>query len=173
MEGKAPEIAYRYWQDRFTPFYLAARILYKNNSTREASLFCGFQAIENLLKGALDFYKETFNWGKEGHDLQKLVCKLKRRGIDLKIQEYFSNFQDVPRYPQSKRNKIFRGSGLHVPPSFMDDLDEIVYKLISQIPDRGVTRLWHLLNDDTKATSELAKDNKRFWLLRNLYFSKF
>lgn len=169
MENKSPEISYRYWQDRATPFYMAARILYKNDFTREASVFCGFQAIENFLKGALDFYGEKFDRRKEGHVLQTLLDKIKKHNVVLTIPVYFNDFQDVSRYPESKRKGLLRGSGLFIPASFMDDLDKIIYKLIFQISDNGKTRLFYLVENNVP---ELIENNKYFSKFKNFFTRK-
>lgn len=165
MRNKSQKIAYRYWQDRTTPFYLAARILYKNENTIEASVFCAFQAIENILKGSLDYYEIEWDQRDVGHDLNKLIDLLKEK-IKINIPKYFYDYQDVPRYPESSGE---RGSGLDVPAKFLVDLDKIIYEIISQIPDNGSTRLKHLLQKKNADILELSKNNNYIDDLRAFY----
>ncbi len=165
MENKSPEISYRYYQDRATPFYLAARILYKNSNTPEPSAFCAFQAIENILKGALENYEIAWNRGRDGHDLNKLKDLLKEN-LEIDIPDYFGDYQEVSRYPESSGG---RGSGLNIPTTFLSDLDRIIYEIISQIPDQGQTRLKRLLEKGNTDIPELSENNNYIDDLRGFY----
>ncbi len=164
MENKSPEIAYRYWQDRSTTFYLATRILYKNSNTPEPSAFCAFQAVENILKGALEYHGIEWQW-REGHNFDKLTNLLKEK-FEISIPKYFNNYQDVPRYPESSGG---RGSGLSIPATFLPDLDRIIFEIISQIPDQGQTRLKRLLEKGNADIPELSENNNYIDDLREFY----
>ena len=165
MRDKSPKISYRYYQDRATPFYLSARMLHKNENTIEPSAFCAFQAIENILKAALEYYEIKWAWGKDGHDLKKLADMLEGK-LEIDIPDYFNDYQEVPRYPESSGG---RGSGLSIPVAFLSDLDRIIYKIVSQIPDKGQTRLKQLLKKEDLNILELSENNNCIDDLREFY----
>lgn len=161
MRNKTPEIAYRYWQDRATSFYLAARILSKEKDIPEASAFCAYQAIENMLKGALEFNGIT----QRGHPFGALTSALAPY-IQITIPSYFDDFQEVPRYPESSNN---RGPGLKIPVSLIDDLDGIMFNIISGVNDKEQTRLKRFLQEDN--VMALSENNKYYSNLKAFYLS--
>lgn len=163
MKNKTPKIAYRFWQDRATAFYLAARILHKGKYIPEASAFCSYQAIENIIKGALEF-KGIPLPTKDGHNFS-ILTKLFEPHIKISIPSYFDDFQEVTRYPESRKN---RGPGLKIPPTLIDDLDEIMFMVISAVGDREPTRLKRLLEEDNQ--DELSRNNKCYSQLKSFYF---
>lgn len=167
MKNKTPEVAYRYWQNHATPFYLAARILVKNDFTREAAAFCANQAIESLIKGALEYNKRKNQIGhltKSDNKLREEFSKIQNMK-NINIPNYFDDYYEPSRYPYSY--KATRGSGLRITlPDFINDLDRIFFEIINKIPDKKPTRLYYLL---TQNNLDLSENNKYYSQLKQIY----
>ncbi|HKJ92673.1 MAG TPA: hypothetical protein VJ957_05865, partial [Longimicrobiales bacterium] len=66
---------YVIWQNRAFRFYLAARLCQRNALFAPAS-FCGYQALESLLKATLVYWDRSFNPQGAGHGMAKLLRTL-------------------------------------------------------------------------------------------------
>jgi HEPN domain-containing protein len=125
---KTCEIEYTKWQNRAFRFYLASRLLYRNELYGPAA-FCSFQAIENLLKGTLVYYCNEFKPRKAGHRIEPMISKVNvMREEKLEIPGYLisERYQEVTRYPKN-------GLGVGIPATFLDDLDRIFVTLVELV----------------------------------------
>ena len=150
-----PQIAlnernYVRWQNRATRFYLGARLLYLKEQYAPAA-FCANQALELLLKGTLVYWDKSFNPEAVRHSFAKLQRILRNKvpcGKSVQIPAYFSEarkYQTVTRYPNQKSDLV------GIPASFLPDLDDLFYRLVTLVPFQFNTGLKGALSGRRKA----------------------
>ncbi|MFA5272442.1 MAG: HEPN domain-containing protein [Candidatus Omnitrophota bacterium] len=155
------------WQNKATQFYIAARLLYFQDLI-SPSVFCAFQAVENLMKATILFYKGIPFAEGFGHALKKMereinsqiIKRISKKGRlkKLAIPAYFvheNRFQALSRYPRV-------GKGIGVGGFVIEDLDQLMFDLLKVVPFQFNTLL---LNEIRKASHSkykeiLEKDNK-------------
>lgn len=162
------EVDYIAWQNKAFSFYLASRLLYEKKLFAPAA-FSSQQAIETLMKATLVYWDHAFSPKKAGHDLakmKKLIGKKVVNGKSLDIPKYFyfeQRYQTVSRYPNE-------GKGLGLPNNFLEDIDDIIYKLLLLVPFQYNSLLIHALQGkDFAKLKILRKNNKTLRLLRKVW----
>lgn len=180
LEKWPNNVQYRYWLDRVTSFYIAARILLNFECQSPATChvsgpgaFCAYQAVENILKAALYYQGQMCKALECKHCLQNLSEALsnnKKHKVIVSVPKYFDDYQSIPRYPESITGQV--GSGLKIEATIVDDLDRIVFDVISQIPDKGPNLLKNLFEHEPADVPEIFQNNQYFYRLKAYYWGK-
>jgi HEPN domain-containing protein len=140
----ATETNYIIWQNRAFRFYLAARLLRLNEQYSTAA-FCGYQAMETLMKATLLYWDKSFDPEAVGHKMAGMIRAIRNKVRGAKrfeCPEYFyaeKRYQSVSRYPAN-------GKGLVVPASFLLDIDRIFRVLVELVPFQYNSLLVNALN---------------------------
>src|SRR6266481_2519562 len=105
------------WLNRASEYYFAARLMYGIPLYGPAA-FCGYHAIELMLKLALVHHDPHFDPLGTGHALSKMVRMVNnkvRPNPKIQVPAYFyhqQRFLSVARYPR-------QGLGVLIPSSFL------------------------------------------------------
>ena len=168
---KDNEQQYIIWQNRAFSYYVAARLLNMKQIYGPAS-FCGYQAIEAILKATLIYWDKSFSPNVARHKMAKMINAMKNKvpnGKTVDIPEYFfadQRYLSVSRYPT-------RGKGVGIPGTFINDLDDAFVKLVTLVPFQFNSKLLHTLQgDDLAYLNILRRANKSMRLLRR-HFRQF
>ena len=127
----ATERNYVIWQNRAFRFYLAARLLWLNAQYSTAA-FCGYQAIETLMKATLLYWDKSFDPEMTGHKLAGMIRTIRNKVKGAKQFEcpkylhFEKHYQAVSRYPANRK-------GFGVPASFLNDLDRVFRVLVEYV----------------------------------------
>jgi len=146
---------YIIWQNRAFQFYLAARLLYKNEQYSPAA-FCSIQALESLMKGTLVYWDKSFNPKAANHSIASMLRTIKNKVKNYNAfvcPTYFyedQRFQLVTRYPAN-------GKGVLIPGSFLNDLDTAFSNLIMLVPFQFNSRLKHALSGKKKTDLNILR----------------
>ena len=136
-------LQYVIWQNRATRFYLGSR-LNCLSALHAPAAYCGFIAIELMLKATLVYHDRSFKATQFRHNIAKLSRALRnkvRNSGTIRIPAYFSHegrFQTVTRYPTG-------GKGVIVSAWFLEDLDRTFVDLLLLTPFQHNSELKHLL----------------------------
>jgi HEPN domain-containing protein len=158
------EINYIVWQNRAFRFYLGSRLLYQKSLYSPAA-FCSIQAIEALMKGTLVYWDKSFDPVAANHKIAGMIKSIKNKAKDAKsfhCPEYFYNenrYQSVSRYPAN-------GKGLGIQASFLVDLDNAFYYLVSLVPFQFNSELKRVLSGKNKSELLILRRNNA--QIRNL-----
>ncbi len=155
-------LRYKAWQNHATRFYLGSRCL-DLAGLHSSSVFCGFQAIENLLKATLLYYDPSFNPRQFNHNMERLIKEVEikvpgaKGQVSIQPYLYYENrYQLFTRYPDDTCFKIiahFR--------NYLKDLDCAFHDLLVLVPYQKNTELYKILKDQNKQI--------RFFLRKNIY----
>lgn len=166
MESNKQWMNYVIWQNRAMRFYPASRLLHFNNLL-SASKFCGFQAIETLLKGTVIHFDTDYNSKKQGgHKIKSIKAYLnqlvpKANAIEIPEYIYFEErYQILTRYPIDGKGIIAH------PEEYLKDLDGIIVQLLALVPQKNACELHKILKNP---------DNPHYAIIReyNDDFEKF
>ncbi len=159
--GEKKERASEYvrWQNRATNFYCAARILRIEEIVAPAA-FCAFQAIENILKATISFYKGAEEAEKFKHRLKAMQRFINNQIVPkaphsrpIDIPDFFVNenrFQSMSRYPK-------RGRGTTIELFELRELDRVFYQNVLLVPHTFKTELVLYLMPRHPTQSDLRK----------------
>ena len=155
------------WLNRAAEYYVAARHLMREPLFGPAA-FCGYHAIELMLKLALIRHDASFVPRETGHALAKMVRMLNNKTRvkpPLHVPEYFYHQQrllSVARYPR-------HGRGVLLPIfEFIEDLDRVFAELACLVGIPRNTRLAvAALSPRSRLGQMLAEDNSSIDLLRS------
>lgn len=153
------------WLNRASEYYFAARLLYGIPLFGPAA-FCGYHAVELMMKLALVQHDRSFNPRGTGHAISKMVRMVNNKARPdprLSVPAYFyheQRFLSVARYPR-------QGLGVLIPASFLDDLDRVFAELVRIIPIPGNTRFAAAVRSPSSSLGRiLAMDNESIGILR-------
>jgi HEPN domain-containing protein len=168
----AKNTEYIIWQNRAFRFYLAARLLADKEIYGPAT-FCGYQAIELLIKATLIYWDKSFKPEDASHKLRKMLNTIGNKvknGKNLNVPEYFyfeQRYQSVSRYPSSAKK------GIGITRIIIYDLDTVFTDLVALVPFQFNSELIHTISGrDRKRLLILRKGNKQLRRLRK-YMSRF
>ncbi|MFH0963623.1 MAG: HEPN domain-containing protein [Planctomycetota bacterium] len=151
------EVDYIRWQNYAFQFYLASRLLcLEPGELWSAAVFCGQQALEDLLKATLVYHNRGFAPKEAGHDIKRMLTMVKEqvpKGSEADIPPYFffdRRYQEASRYPRED------GVGFAIPATFLEDLDLSFAAILGLVPFHFNSELVHSLRMQDKQT-ELEK----------------
>ena len=153
------EIDYIAWQNRATYYYIASRLLALNKIWPPA-VFCGQQALENLLKATLIYWDKSFDPIKACHNFPKMLRIIRnkvRNSANVNISENFyyeKRYQEFSRYPISGKGLLFLGD-------FLNDLDEAFYSLLVLVPFQFNSVLSNIFKKNKPQVKILRKKNNQ------------
>jgi len=135
------------WQNKALRFYIAARLLY-NEELISPATFCAFQALENIMKATIMFYKGVAYAESFKHSLKKMervinsqIVRKIAKTHKIFVPSYFVHerrFQSMSRYPR-------KGKGIGAGGFIIDDLDKLFFNYIYLVPFQFNTELMNIL----------------------------
>lgn len=150
---------YIIWQNRAFQYYLAARLL-RLNEQYSAAVFCGYQAIESLMKATLLYWDKCFVPEAAGHKMAGMIRTIRNKVNGAKHFEcpryfYFEKrYQSVTRYPA-------KGKGIGVPSSFLGDLDRTFRVLVEFVPFQYNSLLVNTLKGENRKDLQILRRANR------------
>jgi HEPN domain-containing protein len=151
---------YMAWQNRAFRFYEAARLLHRNEMYKPAA-YSATTAIELILKATLQYWHPQVDPEGHGHGIRPLTNEIKNKVPEAKtfsVPEYFyfeQRYLFTSRYPRSSK-------GIGVPPSFIDDLDQVFFSAVKLTPNQHRTELVETLSlSNTRRYRNVTVKNKQ------------
>lgn len=147
------------WMDFAVPFYLGSRSLHFNELYSPAE-FCGFQALETMLKALLFYYVVDFNPKEFSHKMESLIEKVEEVVPNAKgkvhIQPYFyfkNKYQSLTRYPDP-----YKGVTHFI--NYLYDLDMGFYSLLILGPHPTRGKIRHIIKEENKYHNLFVRENQ-------------